>query len=313
MIKLSDIILEQNSGPKAVIMAGGGGTGKTYLLNQLSLNSLTQFNPDKYVEDKDHPYYNKLGPASNQVAKDAMSAAEDKISFVWDTTASGKGFQKNLDKLLSLGYEVYMVMVYAHPMISYISNFMARERNIPASAVFSTWRDVYTKIEDFNRKLKGNLSIHVSDRGGKYTKETQAFDTAAKNGLNGVKDYLKKFNEKHNVGGSSFFQPVEMTPEEEQEFNKEAGSIDWDKENRSEDKAIKTAFLKAYRKNGVGPGQDKLKDEVKKYREKKADRDLKADEVLDNIVDLMYNPIFQEKLKHSTPSEIDSKIQSFLA
>jgi predicted ABC-type ATPase len=130
MIKLSDLILESTSGPKAVIMAGGGGTGKSYLLNQLSLDSLQQFNPDKYVEDNDHPYYNKLGPASNQTAKDAMAAAKDKISFVWDTTASGKGFQKNLDTLLSLGYDVFMVMVYAHPMISYISVFMARERNI---------------------------------------------------------------------------------------------------------------------------------------------------------------------------------------
>ena len=79
--------------------------------------------PDKYVEDKDHPYYNKLGPAANQTSKDAMAAAEEKTSFVWDTTASGAGFQKNLDKLLALGYEVYMVMVYAHPMISYVSNF----------------------------------------------------------------------------------------------------------------------------------------------------------------------------------------------
>ena len=211
MIKLSDLILERRDRPKAVIMAGGGGTGKSYLLNQLSLNSLSQFNPDKYVEDKDHPYYNKLGPASNQTAKDAMAATEDKISFVWDTTASGRGFQKNLDTILSRGYDVYMVMVYAHPMISYISNFMARERNIPASAVFSTWRDVYTKIEDYNKKLKGNLAIHVSDRGGKYKKEVEGFDTAAKNGLSGVKDYLQRFNEKNNVGGSSFFQPVEWS------------------------------------------------------------------------------------------------------
>jgi len=313
MIKLSDLILESTSGPKAVIMAGGGGTGKSYLLNQLSLDSLQQFNPDKYVEDKDHPYYNKLGPASNQTAKDAMAAAKDKISFVWDTTASGKGFQKNLDTLLSLGYDVFMVMVYAHPMISYISNFMARERNIPASAVFSTWRDVYTKIEDYNKKLKGNLAIHVSDRGGKYKKEVEGFDTAAKNGLNGVKDYLEKFNEKNNVGGSSFFQPVEMSKQEEEEFIKHIGSLDYNKDNRSEDKAVKLAFLKAYRKNGVGPGQDVLRDTVKKYRDKKADRDQKADEVLDNIVDMIYNPTFQEKLKHSTPAEIDQKVQAFLA
>ena len=69
MIKLSTLILEDKESPKAIVMAGGAGSGKTYLLNQLSLDSLTQFNPDKYVEDKNHPYYNKLGPASNQTAK----------------------------------------------------------------------------------------------------------------------------------------------------------------------------------------------------------------------------------------------------
>ena len=312
MIKLSEIILEQTGRPKAVIMAGGAGTGKTYLLNQLSLDSLTQFNPDKYIEDPDHPYYNKLGPASNQTAKDAMAAAEDKTSFVWDTTASGAGFEKNLDKLLSSGYDVYMVMVYAHPMISYISNFKGRDRNVPADAVMSTWRNTYQKIEDFNKKLKGNLSIHVSDRGGKFKKEIEAFNTAAKNGVSGVKDYLERYNEENDIGGSSFFTPVEMSQEEEQEFNKHVGSVQWDRENRSEDKAIKNAFLKSYRKIGVGPGQDKLRDAVKKYRDRKVDRDAKYDEVLDNIIDMIYNPTFQEKLRHSTPREIDQKVQAFL-
>jgi len=28
---------------------------------------------------------------------------------------------------------------------------------------------------------------------------------------------------------------------------------------------------------------------------------------------MIYNPTFQEKLQHSTPAEIDSKVQSFLA
>jgi len=313
MIKLSEILLEATAGPKAVIMAGGAGSGKTYLLNQLGLDSLLNLNPDKYVEDPDHQYYNKLGPAANQVAKDAAQAAEQKTSFVWDTTASGARFEKQLDDLLAKKYKVYMVMVYAHPMISYISNFQGRERNIPSDAVFSTWRNVYQKIEDYNKKLKGNLSIFVSDRGGKFKKEIEGFDTAAKNGLSGVKDYLERYNEKNDIGGSSFFKPVEMTSDEEQEFNKHVGNIDWDRDNRSEDKAIKQAFLKAYKSNGVGPGQDKLKDAVKKYRESSAKRRDAADAVLDNIIDMIYNPTFQEKLKHSTPAEIDSKVQAFLA
>ena len=312
MIKLTDLILEARNRPKAVIMAGGAGSGKSYLLNQLDLGSLKQFNPDKYVEDKDHPYHNNLGAASVQVEKDVLAAAEDKISLVWDTTASGVKFDANLDKLLKSGYDVYMVMVYTHPMISYISNF-SRERNIPAVSVFTTWRNAYKKIEDFNKKLKGNLSIFVNDRGGEFSKEIEAFNLAAKNGPSGIKDYLQKYNEKHDVGKSSFFKPVEMTKEEEDEFYKATQGIDWDKENRSEDKAIKTAFLKSYQKIGTGPGADQLKDTVKKYREKKENDNKTYEEVLNSIADMVYSPVFQDLLKHSSVSEIDSNVQNFLA
>jgi len=312
MIKLTDLILEAKYQPKAVIMAGGAGSGKSYLLNQLDLNSLEQLNPDKYVEDKNHPYYNNLGAASRQVEKDVLAAADEKTSFVWDTTASGVKFDENLGKLLKSGYSVYMVMVYTHPMISYISNF-ARGRNIPGVSVFTTWRNAYAKIADFNKKLKGNFSIFVNDRGGEYSKEIEGFNLAAKNGPKGIKDYLQRYNEKHDVGKSSFFKPVEMTKEEEDEFFKATQGIDWDKENRSEDKALKTAFLKSYQKIGTGPGADKLKDAIKKYREKKENDDKKYEEVLESIADMVYSPVFQELLKHSSVSEIDSNVQNFLA
>ena len=311
-MKLMQIILEAKDRPKAVIMAGGAGAGKTYLLNQLSLDSLEQFNPDKYVEDPDHPYYNNLGAASTQVNKDVAGAADDKISFVWDTTASGVQFDKNLDKLLKGGYDVYMVMVYTHPMISYISNF-ERDRNIPAASVFTTWRNAYQKIEDFNRKLKGNLSIFVNLRGGKYDKEIEGFNTAAKNGPRGIKEYLQKYNDRTGAGKSTFFKPVEMSKQEEEEFQKAVADVDYDKSNRSEDKAIKTAFLKSYQKIGVGPGDDKLRDAVKKYREGKEKVDRDNEDVLESIAEMLFSPMFQELLQHSTPQEIDQKVQEFLA
>lgn len=312
MIKLSDLILEANNRPKAVIMAGGAGAGKSYLLNQLDLGGIQQFNPDKYVEDPNHPYYNKLGPAATQTQKDVQAAGENKTSFVWDTTASGVQFDKQFDSLKANGYDIYMVMVYTHPMITYISNF-SRGRNVPAPAVFSTWRNVYQKIGEFNKKLKGNFSIFVNEYGGKYQKEVDGFNLAAKNGVQGIKEYLQKYNEKHGVGKSSFFQPVEMTQEEEQEFKRAASDIDWNKEDRSEDKAIKSEFLKFYQKNGVGPGDDKLRAAVNKYRDNKEKRDKDSNDVLENIAEMIFSPEFQELLSHSTPKEIDSKVQSFLA
>jgi len=309
MIKLTDLILEVSTRPKVVIMAGAAGAGKTYLLNQLSLDSLRQVNPDKYIEDPDHQAYNNLGAGARLADKEAEDLADDKISFVWDTTASNP---EKIQSFLDKGYDVYIVMVYTHPMIAYASNF-SRGRNIPGSAVFSTWRKVYQLIDKYNKMTKGNMSIFINDRGGKFDQEIEGFNTAAKNGPAGIKDYLQKYNEKNDIEGSTFFKPVEMSAQEEEEFNKATANIDYNRDKRSEDKAVKQAFLKSYRANGVGPGDDQLKAAIKKYRDKKQKLDKNSDEVLDNIADLIFSPLFQKKLEHSTPQEIDKKVQAFLA
>jgi predicted kinase len=309
MIKLRDLILERQGRPKVIVMAGGAGAGKSYLLNQLSLSSLPQVNPDKYVEDPDHPAYNNLSQGARLADKEATNLADSKTSFVWDTTASNP---KKVKELIDKGYDVYMVMVYTHPMISYISNF-SRKRNIPGAAVFSTWRNVYQLIKDYDKLTNGNISIFVSDRGGKFDKEIEAFNTAAKNGPSGISDYLEAYNEKNGIGGSTFRKPIELSSQEEEEFKKHIGSLDYDKDGYGEDRALKKAFKDAYDKNGVGPGLDKMKDVLKKYRDRKAKQEERETEVLDNIADMLFNPKFQELLQHSTPAEIDSKVQAFLA
>jgi len=309
MIKLLNLIKEQTGKPKAVVMAGGGGVGKSYLLQQLDLSSLTQFNPDKYVEDPDHPYHNKLGPAASQVNKDVAAASDEGTSFVWDTTASNP---TKIKDLINKGYDVYMIMVYAHPMISYASNF-GRKRALPAVAVFATWRNVYQLIGQYQDILGDNISIFVSDRGGKYEKEVGDFNKAAEKGVNGIKEYLKVYNEENGIGGSSFFTPIEMSKEQEDAFNQAISDVEYDKGNRSEDKAVKKAFFKTFDKNGVGPGDDKLRDAVKKYRESKVKSDNRNEEVLENIAEMLFSPEFQELLKHSDVKDIDNKVQGFLA
>ena len=308
MIKISELILERPSRPKVVIMAGGAGAGKTYLLNQLDLASMPIVNPDKYVEDPDHQAYNNLGAGARLADKEAEDLSNDKKSFVWDTTASNPAKVKDL---ANKGYDIYMVMVYTHPMISYISNFN-RKRNIPSAAVFSTWRNVYQLIKDYNKITKGNLSLFISDRGGKYDKEIEAFNTAAKNGPQGIKDYLQRYNEANGIEGSTFRKPIQLSSQEEEEFLKATKGIDYDKDNYGEDRAIKKAFTDAYKKNGVGPGADKLKDSIKKYRDRKRSADEREEQVLTNIAEMLFSPKFLELLDHSTPKEIDQKVQAFL-
>ena len=307
-MKLSQLILEDRNKPKLVVMAGGAGAGKSYLLNQLELGSLPLVNPDKYVEDPDSPAYNKLSPGVALANKEAEALSNEKTSFVWDTTASNPAKVKDF---LSKGYDVYMVMVYTHPMIAYISN-AGRERQVPSSAVFSTWRNVYQLIEDYNKMLKGNLSIFVNNRGGKYEKEVKEFDTAAQNGAAGISDYLERYNEKNDIGGSSFRQPYEMSKQEEEEFYNAVKDVDYDTENYSEDRALKKYFTDWYRKNGTGPGDDKMKQKLASHRKTAQNNADRAKNVLDNIGEMLFNPVFQEKLKHSTVLEIDKNIQNFL-
>ena len=308
-MKLTQLILEARNKPKLVVMAGGAGAGKSYLLNQLDLGSLPLVNPDKYVEDPDSPAYNKLSPGVALANKEAEALTDDKTSFVWDTTASNADKIKNI---LAKGYDIYMVMVYTHPMIAYISN-AGRERQVPSSAVFSTWRNVYQLIEDYNKMLKGNLSIFVNNRGGKYEKEVKEFDTAAQNGAAGISDYLERYNEKNDIGGSSFRQPYEMSKQEEEEFYNAVKDVDYDTENYSEDRALKKYFTDWYRKNGTGPGDDKMKQKLASHRKTAQNSADRAKDILDNIGEMLFNPVFQEKLKHSTIPEIDQKIQNFLA
>jgi len=308
MIKLLNLIQEQIGNPKAIVMAGGGGTGKSYLLQQLDLTSLQQFNPDKYVEDPEHRFHNNLGAASAQVAKDVEAAAETGISFVWDTTASNPS---KIQDLLNRGYDVYMIMVYAHPMISYVSNF-GRKRALPAVAVFSTWRNVYQLISQYQDMLGDNLSIFINDRGGKFNKEIEAFNKAGERGVNGIKEFLKSYNEKTGTGKSSFFTPVNMSSEEEQAFNKAVADIDYDRDHRSEDKAIKKEFLKFYQKNGVGPGDDQLIKARDKFRDSKAKSEKRSDDVLENIAEMLFSSDFQKLLKSSSVADIDKKVQKFL-
>ena len=103
-----------------------------------------------------------------------------------------------------------------------------------------------------------------------------------------------------------------MSQEEEQEFNKAVINIDYDKDNRSEDKALKQACTGADYIFHLAAGEDKLRDVVKKYRDSKQSRDKDNDAVLDSIADMLYSPEFQELLQHSSPAEIDQKVQAFL-
>jgi hypothetical protein len=250
-----------------------------------------------------------LNPGTTAANKEAEEFVNQKRTFVWDTTASNP---TKVEDIISKGYSVYMIMVYAHPMQAYISNFFRdSDRNVPASAVFQTWRNVYSLIEKYIKLTKGNFSLFVNVR-KEYEDEIKGFNTAAKNGVEGIKDFLERYNEKHDVGVSSFRDPVELSDQEQQEFEKATSHMDYDRDNYSEDRGLKKYFQDWYRKNGVGPGDDKMSKRLKTIRKQKDDAKKRYDAVLENIAELLYSPVFTSQLVSDTPAEIDQKVQKFL-
>jgi predicted kinase len=173
-------------------MAGAAGSGKSTLISKIksAAPGFEVINPDKYVEDKDSPMYNNLALSSMQVDdKDVPAALDNHQSFIWDTTASnanklfgGLYRRKEVPGLLNQhpDYDVMMIMVYAHPIVSFLRNFK-RERKVPKMAVLSTWNSVYGNIDTYKAKLGDNFIMYQAPD-TEYQKEINEFNAAVKAG-----------------------------------------------------------------------------------------------------------------------------------
>ena len=312
MIKLKDILFEQEGKPKAIVMAGGAGAGKTYLLNQLDIKTLKNYNPDKYVEDEDHPYFNNLSAASGQVEKDVMAASDKGETFIWDTTASNP---EKVRMLLGKGYDVFMVMVYTHPMISFISNFSRVDRKVPKVAVFSTWKKVYSLVDDYKKMLGDKFTVFVNDFSGKYDKEIKGFNDAAKKGASGIEAYLEDYMNKQGREKftSTFRKPFELGNEDKAEFDKLIKQTDIPQDDEVAIKALKKDFEKMSHHYKSGKyGIDRLKNLYQKNIDKR--EKLRQNELSDiqQIANMLSDETFNDLLQHSDAGSIKSKVQSFL-
>ena len=104
----------------------------------------------------------------------------------------------------------------------------------------------------------------------------------------------------------------EMNDEEEQEFAKATANIDYDRSNYSEDRGMRKYFGDWYRKKGIAPGEDRLEKALASIRRRKENDAKRAKQVLADIAEMIFNPTFQESLVHSSPAEIDKRVQEFL-
>ena len=227
MIKLLELLKEVMAPKdKMIIMAGAAGSGKSTLISKIesATPGFEIINPDKYVEDKDSPMYNNLMQSSMQVDdKDVPDALANHKSFIWDTTASnanklfgGLYKRKEIPGLLNQhpDYDVMMIMVYAHPIVSFLRNFK-RERRVPRIGVISTWNSVYGNIDTYKSKLGDNFIMYQAPD-DEYQTEINDFNEAVKQGK--LYDWLEELTSKDPDQFRSTLgnKPPEPTTPEEQ-------------------------------------------------------------------------------------------------
>jgi len=298
---------EEAQKPKALVMAGSGGSGKSYVVDQLNIpEDLEILNPDKYIEGGDMSL-GSLGAASRKVSNDLKDKVERGESFVYDTTASNPDTIKNfVDK----GYDVMMVMVYTHPVVSLMSNF-ERDRKLPFSAVFSTWDKVYSLIETYKSMLGSSFFLVDNTRKDKYSKLIDVFNKAASKGAKGILQFIENLtNTDPDKFKTTFEKPFEIEDvEAKRSYDEEVAGLD---ATPKEEKKLMKYFMDSWKKKQVGPGQERMAkklDSIRKESKKSKETMLSTMESISEKLETITSDIEKDT---SSISQVKSKVQGFL-
>jgi shikimate kinase len=177
---------------KAVFMAGGPGSGKSYIVKQIGFEGMgfKVLNSDQVYEfllkqaglsmDPETIYSPKgqeiRGLAKNLSFKRETTWLDGRIGIVVDGT--GKDFDrisKTNQKLKDYGYETMMVLVNTDIETAQKRN-MARPRKLPPKEVKDMWQGVQNNIGKF-QSLFGGQNMYIIDNS-----EAQASQAAAQSG-----------------------------------------------------------------------------------------------------------------------------------
>ena len=206
MIKLMDLINEgvQDKGIfKAVFLAGGPGSGKTYVAKQIfgipdrfniSMSGMKMVNSDKELKfflnkfgfgteldkmpdevfrqltDPDYDDYSGLRGYTKSLTKQRMALYQKgKLGMIIDGTGHNFGKIQSMKKMLEDdGYDTYMVMVNTSLEVAQKRN-KARDRVLPEDLLAKSWRDVQKNLGAFQNLFKRNFVIvdnskHLDDK-----------------------------------------------------------------------------------------------------------------------------------------------------
>lgn len=162
---------------KGIIILGSIGSGKSHFEEELCRwtdfqepEMFNRLDPDNWVENEDHEFYNNPLKASNYMYKTVIpNIMELPMNFILQNTGANIN---TLHKIIdNQHYQFKIVIVYCNPIISFIRNF-SRERKVPKQIVLENWLKVYSQLEEYI-KLVGNDNIYIYET--EYTPEEQTY------------------------------------------------------------------------------------------------------------------------------------------
>ena len=166
---------------KAVFLAGGPGSGKSYVAGKLlSGYGLKTVNSDDIYEylakkddldlsDPDQVYSDKGQEVRNRAKDLTMSRQamyiDGRLGLIIDGTGKDVGkVQKQSELLRDIGYETVMLFVNTSEDVAQQRNKM-RPRRLPDSVVSKMWAQVQDNIMGF-QQVFGNKNFYVVDNSG---------------------------------------------------------------------------------------------------------------------------------------------------
>jgi len=176
MIKLINLLENIISKPKAIFVVGSVGSGKSTIIDKYIPSSFERINSDDvYVKLLNQ---HKLGTNIKSFNSDQLSKAsqlqslarketdnkyesdiKNRKDIVIDTTGEfSNPILKKKDELEELGYETFMIIVYASP-ITVLERNKKRERSLLPSIVLRTWNGLYTNIDIYKRAFNNAICI----------------------------------------------------------------------------------------------------------------------------------------------------------
>jgi len=198
MINLQSLLLEVfGTQPKAIILSGAAGIGKSTLINDLTRNipsDFIVFNPDTFnpEDDPDRPNISKNNITIR--TKAIPEAINNKQNFIYDTT--GQSFKETaeiVNQAQQKGYKVMIITLYGSPIVSFLRNFN-RSRKLPKDVVLNNWAKVYNQISSYGKIPGIEYLVVQTELTPEETANVNKFENVLKSGE--LEDYFKQLIQK---------------------------------------------------------------------------------------------------------------------